>query len=213
MDQGTLAQIFEPFFTTKRVGEGTGLGLATVHGAVKQNNGFITVDSEPGRGTTFTIYLPRHVEHAEQTQAGCAQSVTGGLETILVVEDEPTLLKIAASMLEKLGYTVLRANGPARALELAREHSSKIHLVLTDMVMPEMNGRDLVLKLLALHPHLKCLLMSGYTFDAVTQSGLLDEGFCFIQKPFSAPALAAKVREVLSGQVGKSMLSMRGSNV
>jgi CheY-like chemotaxis protein len=198
MAEETLAQIFEPFFTTKGIGEGTGLGLATVYGAVKQNNGFIVVDSELGRGATFTIYLPRHVENDEQIQTGCAHSVTGGLETILVVEDEPRLLKIAAAMLEKLGYTVLRANSPASAIDLVREHTSKIHLVLTDVVMPEMNGRDLVLKLLSLDPQLKCLLMSGYTAAAFTHNGLLDGGFYFIQKPFSLPVLATKVREALS---------------
>ena len=198
MDQETVSHIFEPFFTTKAVGEGTGLGLSTVYGAARQNNGFINVYSEQGLGTTLTLYLPRHLGPAAPPQAA-ARPVSGGLETILLVEDEPAILDIAGEILKRLGYTVLAADSPDEALRLAREHEGAITLLLTDVVMPEMNGRDLAQKLVYLYPHLKRLFMSGYTADIIAQSGVLDEGVHFIQKPFSLTGLAAKVREVLDG--------------
>jgi CheY-like chemotaxis protein len=198
MDRKTLDQIFEPFFTTKGIGKGTGLGLATVYGAVKQNNGFIDVNSEPDHGTTFTIYLPRHVENSVHKDVEISHKpLTGGWETILVVEDEPTILRMTSLSLEKLGYTVLQANATDRAISLAGEHAGEIHLLLTDVIMPEMNGRDLAHKLLSLYPQLKCLFMSGYTADVISHHGVLDEGIHFIQKPFSVPDLAVKVREAL----------------
>jgi len=200
MDKETLSHLFEPFFTTKDLGKGTGLGLATVYGAVKQNNGFIYADSEPGRGATFNIYLPRHAGGAaELPQAAPAQPDARGTGTILLVEDEPSILKMAAIMLEKQGYTVLAASTPREAIRLAREHAGKIHLLMTDVIMPEMNGLDLAETLLALCPHIKRLFMSGYTADVIARHGVMDEGVYFIQKPFDIKSLAAKVHEALEG--------------
>jgi PAS domain S-box-containing protein len=198
MSKETLCHIFEPFFTTKVVGEGTGLGLATVYGAVKQNNGFINVYSEPGKGTTFKIYLPRHKEKAaESLPEAIAEEAVGGEETILLVEDEPTILTITRTMLQRLGYAVLPATNPLEAIDLAATFAGTIDLLLTDVIMPGMNGRDLAEKLQADKPGLKCLFMSGYTADIIASQGVLDEKVSFIQKPFSRLDLAAKVRQVL----------------
>jgi PAS domain S-box-containing protein len=198
MDKETLAHIFEPFFTTKGVGEGTGLGLATVYGAVKQNNGFINAYSEPGQGTTFTIYLPRYVEETTQTQTTeSAKPVLRGDEIIMLVEDEPTLLEMTKTMLERLGYTILAAGTPSDAIRLAGEYSGQIHLLATDVIMPEMNGRELAERLGTSRPEMKCLFMSGYTANIIANQGVLKEGVAFIQKPFSKNELAAKVREAL----------------
>lgn len=198
MDKQTLSQIFEPFFTTKGVGEGTGLGLSTVYGIVKQNEGFINVYSEPGHGTTFKIYLPRYLSKTESlSNQNEKMPVIGGNETILLVEDEPTFLRLTTKMLERHGYTVLTANRPNEAIILAQEHSGEINLLITDVIMPEMNGRDLAARILILHPHLKYLFMSGYTDDAIAHHGVLDEGVHFIQKPFTIQTLASKTREVL----------------
>ncbi|MDD2580915.1 MAG: ATP-binding protein [Desulfuromonadaceae bacterium] len=200
MDKETLNHIFEPFFTTKCVGKGTGLGLATVYGIVKQNNGFINVYSEPGQGTTFTIYLPRHEgATGEVRTAAVPKPARRGHETVLLVEDEAAILNMATLMLENLGYTVLAASSPAEALRLAEEHSGRFHLLMTDVIMPEMNGRDLAKNLLANQPGMKCLYMSGYTANVIVHHGVLDEGLHFIQKPFSLPDLATKVREILNG--------------
>jgi two-component system cell cycle sensor histidine kinase/response regulator CckA len=205
MDQETLSRIFEPFFTTKTFGEGTGLGLATVYGAVKQNNGFIHVDSWPGSGTTFSIYLPRHTSMAVSVvQEVAAQPTEGGLETILLVEDEAAILKMTTRMLQSLGYTVLAANSPEAAIRLAGESAGTIDLLLTDVVMPEMNGRDLAEHLSAFMPRLKCLLMSGYTADIIARQGKHEPGVYFIEKPFSKDGLAAKVRSALAGNEGTS---------
>ena len=201
MDSGTVSHIFEPFFTTKETGKGTGLGLATVFGIVKQNNGFINVYSEPGIGTTFTIHLPRHVGKSVQAQdEGVMMPAPLGRETILLVEDEVAILNMASMILAKQGYSVLPANSPAEAHRLAKEHVGDIHLLITDVIMPEMNGKDLAAKLQSFRPQLKCLFMSGYTADAISRHGVLDEGVNFIQKPFSLPDLACKVREVLDSQ-------------
>ena len=198
MDKEILDQIFEPFFTSKGVGQGTGLGLSTVYGIVKQNNGFINVYSEPGKGTTFKIYLPRYADQAVDTQRErTAEIPLGRGETVLVVEDEPALLTMAKMMLEKLGYRVLAAGTPGEAIGLAEEHASEIHLLITDVVMPEMNGRDLAERLQSLYPGMKILFMSGYTADVIAHRGVLDEGVNFIQKPFSMKDLAVKVREAL----------------
>ena len=165
---------------------------------VKQNNGFINVYSEPGQGTTFKIYLPRHAAEASRTtKTDAAQPAERGHETILLVEDEPMILDITTKMLERQGYTVQAAATPGEAIRLAREHAGEIHLLMTDVVMPEMNGRDLAKNLLSLYPNLKRLFMSGYTADVIAHHGVLDEGVQFIQKPFSVQTLAAKVREVL----------------
>lgn len=198
MDKKTLAQIFEPFFTTKGLGEGTGLGLSTVYGVVRQNNGLINVYSEPGHGTTFKIYLPRYMGKTEQAiTEKTTMLIKGGHETILLVEDEPAFLNLTKKMLEQHGYTVLTANNPNDAIQMAREHSGEISLLITDVIMPEMNGRDLAGRLLLHHSHLKYLFMSGYTADLIAHHGVLDDGVHFIQKPFTTQTLAAKIREVL----------------
>ncbi|WP_459924581.1 ATP-binding protein [Desulfatiferula olefinivorans] len=198
MDKSTLDKLFEPFFTTKTKGKGTGLGLAMIYGIVKQNNGNIHVYSEPDKGTTFKIYLPRHMSKPEDIKkedpAGLAVQ---GCETILLVEDEPAILKMTVRMLNRLGYTVIAANTPGEALRLARENTGDIHLVITDVVMPEMNGRDLANNLLSLYPDVKRLFMSGYTANVIAHHGVLDKGVHFIQKPFSAKELADKVKETL----------------
>ena len=198
IDKESLNHIFEPFYTTKELGKGTGLGLATVYGAVKQNSGFITVCSEPGQGTTFSIYLPRHVCSEELSRAETVTAqIARGQETILLVEDEPAILGIASMMLEKQGYTILKAGTPRDAMEQAEKCNGIIHLLMTDVIMPEMNGRDLANKLLSTYPQMKLLFMSGYTADVISRHGVLDEGVSFLQKPFSLPNLATKVREVL----------------
>ena len=182
------------------MGKGTGLGLATIYGIVKQNEGFINVYSEPGKGTTFKIYLPRHVGEAAVQREITLESVLRGRETVLLVEDEPAILKLGKAMLEKLGYRVITAGTPADALKLAQEHADGIDLLMTDVVMPAMNGRDLADQLLAFYPHLKRLFMSGYSADTIAHHGVLDEGVHFIQKPFSLRDLAVKVRAVLDGE-------------
>ena len=201
MDEETRAQIFEPFFTTKGVGEGTGLGLATLYGIVKQNEGFINVYSEPDRGTTFRIYLPAiDAESFQQDDArSTAAAAAGGNETILIVEDERAILKMTRAMLERLGYTVLTASTPSDAIRTVREHRGRIDLVITDVVMPEMNGRDLAKSLQESCPSIRALFMSGYTANVIAHQGVLDEGVNFIQKPFSREQLAVRVREALEG--------------
>jgi PAS domain S-box-containing protein len=200
MENEIQSRIFEPFFTTKEVGKGTGLGLATVFGIVKQNSGFINVNSELGLGTTFTIYLPRHVGKSEQgKKEGHAIPAPHGLETILLVEDELAILNISAMILTRQGYTVLQASAPAEAVRITKEHSGEISLLITDVIMPEMNGKELADNLCFLNPQLKCLFMSGYTADVIAQHGLVDGSVNFIHKPFSLPALATKVRDVLDG--------------
>jgi len=197
MDPETAARIFEPFFTTKTTGKGTGLGLATVYGIVRQNGGEIGVSSEPGRGTTFDIYLRRHAGAVPAVTDRAGTLALRGTETILLVEDELAILDLVTKMLENQGYTVLAANSPEDAIRLANDHADRIQLLLTDVVMPGMNGRDLATKLVAICPHLACLFMSGYTDDAIAQHGVLDEGVHFVHKPFSIRDLATKVREAL----------------
>ena len=191
--------LFEPFFTTKEIGKGTGLGLPTIYGIVKQNKGFINVYSEPGEGTTFKLYLPSREEGTSFLQS--AKESTGhtptGTETILVVEDENTILQMSKQMLERLGYTVETAGTPAEAWQISKQYDGTIHLLLTDVIMPEMNGRDLSSQLIQTHPGVKTLYMSGYTADVIAHHGVIDEGVQFIQKPFSLKDLAVKVREVL----------------
>jgi CheY-like chemotaxis protein len=193
-----LDNLFEPFFTTKEVGKGTGLGLATIYGIVKQNNGCINVYSEPGQGSTFKIYLPRLVTD-ENTEKDMPEKkpAAGGTETILLVEDEPSILRMTRMMLERKGYTVLTATTATEAMEKAKNHSISIDLLMTDVVMPEMNGRDLAVKLMELYPNIKLLFMSGYTADVIARQGVLDDGVAFIQKPFSMAGMTAKVRKVL----------------
>ena len=202
MEKDTLLRIFEPFFTTKKIGCGTGLGLATVYGAIRQNSGFISVQSEKGAGTAFTIYLPRQEgDAAVQTRPEAAPGQPSTRQvTILLVEDELAILNLTAKMLEKLNYTVLTANTVGEAIRLAREHCGEIRLLLTDVVMPEMNGRDLTKSLQSFCPNLRYLFMSGYTPDVIVRDGVLGEGEFFIQKPFSIKELALKVRQALDGE-------------
>jgi two-component system sensor histidine kinase EvgS len=198
MDRELQENIFEPFFTTKGVGKGTGLGLATVYGIVKQNEGFINVYSEPGKGTTIKIYLPRFAGDTKDTETAATAEVPPGKgETILLVEDEAVILKLGKRMLEQLGYRVLAANSPEIALELANNHSGKIDLLITDVVMPGMNGRDLALQLQSIQSELRVLFMSGYTANVIAHHGVLDDGIRFMQKPFSQHTLAVSVREAL----------------
>nr|MDA3797764.1 PAS domain S-box protein [Kiritimatiellia bacterium] len=201
MNQDTLDMIFEPFFTTKELGKGTGLGLATIYGIVKQNNGFINAYSQPGQGTTFNIYLPRHIAKTEQIQEkDPAKPDVGDHETILLAEDETAILRITTKMLEKLGYKVVAAATPGEAIRLAEEHTNPIHMLITDVVMPEMNGRDLAKNILTLYPNIKRLFMSGYTANVIAHQGVLDKGVNFIQKPFSIKELAAKVQEIMQNE-------------
>jgi PAS domain S-box-containing protein len=193
------AHIFEPFFTTKEVGKGTGLGLATVYGIVKQHEGSIAVESAPGEGTRFRIYLSQVDETPERIEPGApAGRAPTGSETVLLVEDEDGLRELARDILTSAGYKVLAASGAAEALEVARRHGGPIHLLLTDVVMPQMSGRDLVERLSPEHPEMKTLYMSGYTADAIVHHGVLDPGTMLLPKPFTPDALTRKVREVLS---------------
>jgi len=198
MAREALDHLFEPFFSTKDLGKGTGLGLATVYGIVKQNEGFINVYSEPGEGTTFKTYLPRFTSAAVAPAAvDVTHTPPGRGETLLLVEDEAAILRVATAMLEELGYRVLAAATPAEALRHAELHAATIRLLITDVVMPEMSGRDLAQTLTALNPHLQVLFTSGYTGDVIAHRGVLDKGVHFLQKPFSIEELASKVRHVL----------------
>ena len=198
MDEDTLSHLFEPFFTSKGFGKGTGLGLATIYGIVSQNHGFILADSRPGAGTTFKIHLPRHADaEAPRPPAAPKPADARGEATILLVEDEETILNLTARMIEQHGYRVLAAKSPEEALRLAKAHAGPIHLLITDVVMPEMNGRDLSRTLRPLHPELRCLFMSGYPDDVIARHGLLEPGVFFLQKPFAKQTLAAKIREAL----------------
>lgn len=198
MDKETQAKLFEPFFTTKGLGKGTGLGLATVYGVVKQNKGFIGVYSEPGKGTSFKIYFPRHIgemsDDEKKPQTGIPQ---GHGELILLVEDEISILHLGKTMLERLGYQVIAASTPGEMLNTIASLSSPIRLLITDVIMPEMNGRELAERIRAIHPEVQCLFMSGYTANVIAKQGVLDEGVQFIEKPFSAKVLATKVRNIL----------------
>jgi PAS domain S-box-containing protein len=201
MDRQTMDSIFEPFFTTKGVGEGTGLGLATVYGIVKQSEGFINVYSEPGRGTTFRIYLRRVVaETAEKAHERPPESQLRGTETVLLVEDEKSIRVTLSLFLEGLGYTVLTADSPGEGLRLAAEHGDGVDLLVTDVVMPGMSGRELAEELAPDYPAMGVLYMSGYTANVIAHRGILEENVHFLSKPVSRDALARKVREVLDGE-------------
>jgi CheY-like chemotaxis protein len=202
MDAATCARVFEPFYTTKTSGEGTGLGLATVYGIVRQNGGFVRVYSEVGHGSTFRVYLPYQVVAAESEERDDteAHAPRGTGETILLVEDEPSILRLGKRLLERMGYRVLAANGAAEALHLAEEHGGKVDLLLSDVIMPEMNGRELAQEVLRRYPRVKHLFMSGYTADVIANQGVLDEGVNFIQKPFNYDDLARAVRAALEGK-------------
>ena len=198
MDTDTLNHMFEPFFTTKEPGEGTGLGTATVYGIIKQNHGFINVESKPGLGTTFRIYIPRHSSDVQtDTATGERVPEQGRGETVLLVEDEPDILIITRRMLERLGYRVLGAAGPEEALRLSAEHEGEIPILITDVIMPHMNGKDLSVELRKTRPGMKTLFVSGYTADVIARHGVLDEGVEFIEKPYAIEALAERTRELL----------------
>lgn len=198
MEREVLDNIFEPFFTTKEPGKGTGLGLSTVYGIVQQHNGFINVYSEPGKGTTFRIYLPRHIgETADSENQNNEKIWPGRGETILVAEDDEPILRMIGKILENLGYTVLTANSPADAVKIARGRTERIDLLLSDIIMPGMNGRDLAERIVAVHPQIKCLFMSGYAANIIESQGGLQDGIRLIQKPFSVRRLAAEVRNTL----------------
>ncbi len=203
MDAQTQAHIFEPFFTTKGPGGGTGLGLATVHGIVEQHGGHITVESTPGQGSTFRIYLPRTsrpVEHAD-TVPGLVASVSE-VPTILLVEDDDDVRELARSILEEHGYAVIAAGGPREALDIAAAHGGPLHLLLTDVVMPGMNGRELAERVLRLREETKVLYVSGYTDMALGPYGVLESDIALLPKPFTPSSLTARVAEVLRGPRG-----------
>ena len=197
MDKNIQAHVFEPFFTTKERGKGTGLGLATVYGIVKQSGGSIWVYSEPHQGTTFKVYLPPAVQPAEVTAEPTLTFSLDGQETVLLVEDQPEVRQAVRDMLQRYGYTVIEASRGEEALLVIEQHVGPVHLLLTDVVMPSMTGRELASRLLASHRDVRVLYMSGYTNEAIVRHGSLEQGVAFIQKPFTPPELARRVREVL----------------
>jgi two-component system, cell cycle sensor histidine kinase and response regulator CckA len=198
MNADTLARIFEPFFTTKEPGKGTGLGLATVDGIVKQSGGSIRVSSDPGKGTTFNIYFPRVEGEAEGIiPASTPDEALRGSETILLVEDDEMVRALAQAILERYGYTVLATRNVTDALRIAQEDNRTLHLLLTDTIMPGMNGPVLADRVLSLRPAIKVLYMSGYTDKAFTPTNTWEPGTAFLQKPFTPQMLAHKVREML----------------
>jgi len=198
MDRETMQHIFEPFFTTKAVGKGTGLGMATVYGIVKQNKGVINVYREPGHGTTFKIYLPRTTEERDVQKEADEKPTTAEGGNILLVEDDPMVLEITKGMLESIGYCVIVADTPHDAVTICGDHETSLSLVITDVVMPTMSGKELIDKLKEIRPGIRVLFMSGYTADAIAHHGVLEEGVQFLQKPFGLKDLARKVREAMS---------------
>jgi CheY-like chemotaxis protein len=198
IDPATLEHIFEPFFSTKPMGKGTGLGLATVFGIVQQNSGHIEVRSETGKGTTFRLYLPRFVGEIEQRAESSVADTSMGNGTILVVEDEAELLTIIGSSLEAHGYTTLCTSSPRRAVEICSEQATRIDLLVTDVIMPEMNGKQLQERICELIPGVTTLFISGYTADVVAEKGVLEKETFFLQKPFTPDTLVRKVGAILA---------------
>jgi PAS domain S-box-containing protein len=201
MDHATQDHIFEPFFTTKEKGKGTGLGLSTVYGIVKQSGGNISVYSEPDKGTTFKVYLPQIDAKVESSVIPSGESIVRfGTETVLLVEDEDMVRNLAAQLLKESGYHVLEANGGEEALGICKEHKETIDLLITDVVMPKMSGKDVADQLKTFHPETRVIFMSGYTDEAIVHHGIVDSDIAFIQKPFSEKALAQKIRDVLDAE-------------
>jgi two-component system cell cycle sensor histidine kinase/response regulator CckA len=204
MEKEILENIFEPFFTTKSADKGTGLGLSTVYGIVQQNKGFINVYSEPGHGTAFSIYLPRHEGQPDRIpEKGTTDIPAGQGETILLVEDDRSFLKMTRKILQDLGYNLLTANTPSEALQVAETNASRIHLLVTDVIMPEMDGRELVERITAFSPQMKHMYMSGYTADVIMNRGMVDDSRRLLHKPFTKSELAAAVRTALDEPTGR----------
>ncbi|MBI3628628.1 MAG: response regulator [Candidatus Rokubacteria bacterium] len=197
MDARTRSRIFEPFFTTKERGTGTGLGLATVYGIIQQSGGTIGVYSEPGHGSTFKIFLPRVAEAAKSIAPRVATALPQGSETVLLVEDDEEVRDLVREMLVALGYSVLEAARPVEAMRLAEEHPGPIHVMITDVVMPQMSGRRLAEHLAPRRPEMKALYMSGYTENAIARHDVLEPGTVLLEKPFAPEDLARKMREVI----------------
>jgi CheY-like chemotaxis protein len=198
IDAANHDRVFEPFYTTKEPGKGTGLGLSTVYGIVQQSGGFVTLESAPGRGATFTVLLPRHLGHEPPaTPTVNRRRLPGGTETLLLVEDEAAVRSSARRLLERQGYSVIEARHGADALRLVEESGRPIDLVLTDLVMPEMGGKELAERLRARRPGLKVLFMSGYTEKAITADGIMPPNTGFVEKPFTVEQLMRRLREIL----------------
>jgi CheY-like chemotaxis protein len=210
MDERTLSRLFEPFFTTKEQGKGTGLGLATVYGIIKQSGGYIWVYSEPGQGTTFKIYLPLVAASADKrVRVEVSEKASRGSETIMVVEDDSSLREVTCEFLRGSGYIVISAGSPEEALCVAEGHRGPIDFLLTDIIMPKMNGRELAVQLSVARPRIKVLYVSGYTDGVVRDGvhGILEPGLAFLQKPYTRSALRQKIREVLNANEFKSTAS------
>jgi len=197
MDKETLSHAFEPFYTTKEVGKGTGLGLATVYGIARQNGGFVTADSEPGKGTTFSIHIPRLMDDVQEEEAAATAPLEFHPATVLLVEDDDMVRRMTAAILKKIGYSVVLAESPTEALAVFEKETTPIDLMITDVVMPQMSGAELVAKINKIKPELKVLFMSGYTENVIVRQGVLKEDIHFIQKPFIMNDFARKVREAI----------------